>query len=224
MSIHRCATLRRRHGPALAATVSAVAALAAVPTARAQDRADSGPAPAPITYTILPAASVLEVHSYKAGLLAGLGHEHVIRAHAFAGTVVHDARDPSRSSVALTVLTDSLRVVPAADSADIPAITKAMREHVLHVAEFPEISFASTDVTVRGDTVHLRGDLTMVGVTRPVELDLTLDATPEVLHVSGSFTVKQTDFGIHPYSAGLGTVKVKDEVAFRLDLRAVAAR
>jgi polyisoprenoid-binding protein YceI len=208
----------------MAAVVSAFAVLTAARAARAQERAGGEPAPAPTTYTILPAASVLEVHTYKAGLLGGLGHQHDIRAHAFTGTVVYDPGDPSRSSVALTVLTDSLRVVPAADSADIPAITKAMREHVLDVAEFPEISFASTDVTVRGDTVHLRGDLTMVGVTRPVELDLTLDATPEVLHVSGSFTVKQTDFGIHPYSAGLGTVKVKDEVAFRLDVRAVVRR
>ena len=224
MSIQRCATLRRRHGRAMAVAVSAVAALAAAPTARAQDRAGGEPAPAPLTYTVLPAASVLEVHSYRSGLLAGLGHEHVIRAHAFAGTVVYDARDPSRSSVALTVLTDSLRVVPADDSADIPAITKAMREHVLNVAGFPEVSFASTDVRVRGDTVHLRGNLTMVGVTRPVELDLTLHVTPEVLHVSGSFTVKQTDFGIRPYAAGLGTVRVKDQVTFRLDIRAIASR
>jgi polyisoprenoid-binding protein YceI len=208
----------------MAASLCAVAALATAPTAHAQDHARGGAGPAPTTYTVLPAASVLEVHTYKAGLLGGLGHLHDIRAHAFAGTVVYDPGDPSRSSVALTVLTDSLSVVPAADSADIPAITKAMREHVLDVAEFPEISFASTDVTVRGDTVHLRGDLTMVGVTRPVELDLALEATPEVLHVSGSFTVKQTDFGIHPYSAGLGTVKVKDEVAFRLDVRAVVRR
>jgi polyisoprenoid-binding protein YceI len=222
VSAPRFATSRRLAGRAIRAAASAVAVLATAPGAHAQDRAAGGPAPPATTYTILPAATVLEVHTYRAGLLGGLGHEHDIRAHAFTGTVVYDAADPSRSRVALTVLTDSLRVVPAGDSADIPAITKAMREHVLDVARFPEISFASTDVTVGGDTVHLRGNLTMVGVTRPVELDLALDVTPTVLHVSGWFAAKQTDFGIHPYSAGLGTVKVKNEVTFRLDVRAVA--
>ena len=99
-----------------------------------------------------------------------------------------------------------------------------MRQHVLHVAGFPEIAFASTDVELRPDTVHLRGTLTLVGVTRPVELALALDVTPQVLHVSGWFTVKQTEFGIRPYTAGLGTVRVKDEVTFRIDVRAIAAR
>jgi len=122
------------------------------------------------------------------------------------------------------VLTDSLHVVAADDSADIPAITQAMREHVLHVSDFPEISFASTHVSVRGDTVHLAGNLTMVGVTRPVEMDALLDVTPEVLHVSGSFTVKQTDFGIRPYATAVGMVRVKDEVSFRFDVRAIVAR
>jgi polyisoprenoid-binding protein YceI len=64
----------------------------------------------------------------------------------------------------------------------------------------------------------------MTGVTRPVEVDLTFEVTPGILHVRGGFTVRQTDFGIHPYSAGLGTVKVKNEVTFTLDIRALASR
>jgi len=87
-----------------------------------------------VTYTILPAASLLQVHTYKAGLLGTVGHEHDVRAHGFAGTVTYDARDPSASRVALRVSTDSLLVVAANDSSDIPDITRSMRERALAVA------------------------------------------------------------------------------------------
>jgi polyisoprenoid-binding protein YceI len=191
--------------------------------AAAQD--PGGPAaPLPVTYTIIERASLLQVHTYRAGVLGGLGHEHDIRAHGYAGTVVYDAGDPSRSGVSLSVPTESLKVVVASDSSDIPAITRTMREQVLHVDRFPEISFASRMVAVHDSTLHLRGDLTMVGVTRPVELNLRLWVTPEILHVRGAFSVKQTDFGIKPYGTGLGTVKVKNEIRFTLDIRALAER
>ena len=37
------------------------------------------------------------------------------------------------------------------------------------------------------------------------------------LRVRGGFTFKQTSFGIKPYSAGLGSIKVKDEVSFTFE-------
>jgi polyisoprenoid-binding protein YceI len=192
--------------------------------AAAQEVEAPGAATKPVTYTVVERASLLQVHTYKAGLFGGLGHEHDVRAHGYAGTVVYDPGDPSRSRVSLTLPTDSLAVVIAGDSSDIPAITKSMREEVLRVDRFPEITFTSREVAVHDSTAHLKGDLTMVGVTRPVEIDLRLWVTPEILHVRGSFTVKQTAFGIEPYGTALGTVKVKDEITFTIDIRALAER
>ncbi len=62
----------------------------------------------------------------------------------------------------------------------------------------------------------------MVGRTRPVSVDLLLRVTADTLRAEGSFVVKQTDFGIKPFSKALGMVKVKDEVRF--ELRVVAVR
>jgi polyisoprenoid-binding protein YceI len=186
--------------------------------------------PDSVVYFLTP-ASILEVHAGKTGLLAGFGHEHRVRAHAFSGTVVYFPGDLSRSRVSVTVLTDSLRVIPEADSADIPEITRTMQERTLRVDSFPEIRFVSTSVTTaeRGEagsqtTAALRvsGDLTMVGVTRPVSVDLTVQVAGDTLRAEGGFVVRQTDFGIKPFSKALGMVKVKDEVRF--ELRVVAAR
>ena len=200
-----------------------------------------GTAQADSAVFMLSPLSTLEVRAGKTGLLAGFGHEHRVRAHAFSGTVVYFPGDPSRSRVSVTVLTDSLRVVPEADSADIPEITRTMGTRTLKVDSFPEIRFVSRTVLPlaaggspsageRGavsrqrDTMAVRvaGDLTMVGVTRPVSMDLTLDVSADTLRAEGAFQVKQTDFGIKPFSKALGMVKVRDEVRF--ELRVVAVR
>ncbi|MBI2404248.1 MAG: YceI family protein [Gemmatimonadetes bacterium] len=186
-------------------------------------------------------SSLLLVHAGKAGLLKGFGHEHQVRAHAFTGTVVYFPGDLGRSRVRVTVLTDSLRVVPEADSADIPEITKTMRSKTLRVDSFPEITLVSQLVVPieAGDAagapgaagaagaaepklVRVTGDFTMVGRTRAVSVDLALDVSADTLRAEGSFVVKQTDFGIKPYSTALGLVKVKDEVRFELRVVAVA--
>ena len=64
--------------------------------------------------------------------------------------------------------------------------------------------------------------LTMEGTTRkvPVTAEVTID--PDSIRARGSFTTKQTDFGIKPYKGGpAGTVKVADRVTFCFDLLAV---
>jgi polyisoprenoid-binding protein YceI len=177
----------------------------------------------------LDSSSLLLVHAGKSGLLKGFGHEHQVRAHAFSGTLTYFPNDVGRSSVLITVLTNSLRVVPEADSADIPEITRTMREKTLRVDSFPEIAFVSRTVELvrTGGAaelmlVRVTGDLTMVGRTQPVSVDLTLEVSADTLRAEGEFVVKQTDFGIKPYSKALGLVKVKDEVRF--ELRVVAAR
>jgi polyisoprenoid-binding protein YceI len=43
-----------------------------------------------------------------------------------------------------------------------------------HVAEYPEITFVSTGVVQSGDDLVLKGNLTMHGVTKEIELDMTL--------------------------------------------------
>jgi hypothetical protein len=54
----------------------------------------------------------------------------------------------------------------------------------------------------------------------PVKEDVTIGS--DSVRARGTFTAKQTDFGIKPYSGGpAGTVKVADRVTFCFDLLAV---
>jgi polyisoprenoid-binding protein YceI len=166
-------------------------------------------------------ASRLVVKTGKAGLFGFAGHTHVIRARSVSGRLVYHPGTPT-SSLLLRVPTESLEVLTPPDTAEIRQVTEAMREDVLHVAKFPEMTFAADSVAVRSGKMELRLALTMAGVTRKVPVTADVTVGSDSIRARGSFTANQTDFGIKPYSGGpAGTVKVANRVTFCFDLVAV---
>jgi polyisoprenoid-binding protein YceI len=168
-------------------------------------------------------ASRLVVKTGKAGLFGFAGHTHVIRARTVSGRLVYHPGMPT-SSLLLTVPTESLEVLTPPDTAEIRQVTEAMREDVLHVDRFPEMTFAADSLAARSGKMELQLAVTMAGVTRKVPVTADVTVGSDSIRARGSFTAKQTDFGIKPYSGGpAGTVKVADRVTFCFDLVAVRA-
>jgi polyisoprenoid-binding protein YceI len=175
-----------------------------------------------VFYQVVP-GSRFEVRTGTAGLLGFAGHDHVIGARAFDGRVVYYPANPAASRVEVTVPADSLEVVSPPDTAEIRQVTEVMRTQVLHVAQYPTIRFAGTGGATPAKGMRLQGELTLVGRTRPVQVDAMVQVTADTLRASGTFSVKQTDFGIKPYRGGPGgTVNVANEVTFVFDV--IAAR
>ncbi len=175
-----------------------------------------------IVYHLVP-SSRLQVKTGKAGLFGFAGHSHVIRARAFTGQVVYYPKMPAASHLDIVVNAHSLEVLTPPDTAEIRKVTATMRSEILHVEQYRDIRLVSRRVTPKAGGFHLIGALTLVGQTREVPIDINADLTPDTLRASGTFSVKQTDFGIKPFSGGPGgTVKVADRVTFDIDLIAVA--
>ena len=63
----------------------------------------------------------------------------------------------------------------------------------------------------------MRGELTIGDATRPIEFELSTDP------FAASVELRQTDFGIKPHSALLGTLKVADAVTVELSAAAAPA-
>jgi polyisoprenoid-binding protein YceI len=167
---------------------------------------------------VLSAASQFEVKTGKAGLFGFAGHTHVVRARAFAGSVVYYPSAPSESRVEITVPADSLEVLTPPDTEEIRKVTHAMRTDVLHVDEHPVIRFVSTGVTPTVDGFQVQGRLTLAGQTREVSCDVRVEVGTDTLRATGGFSVKQTDYGIRPYRGGpAGTVRVADRVNFSFE-------
>jgi len=176
-----------------------------------------------VVYDLVPAPLTrFEVRTGRAGLLGFAGHEHLIRARAFSGRIVWYQNQPSASHVSVTVPTDSLDVVTPPDTAEIRKVTAAMREDVLDVAHYPEITLVSRGVGRAGDTLRIQAALTIKGQTREIPLTVRVIIGSDTLRASTAFAVKQTDFGIRPYRGGPGgSVRVADRVTFTIEAVAV---
>ena len=170
-----------------------------------------------VLYVLSP-SSRFEVKTGKAGLLGFAGHTHVVRARGFTGRVVYYPNAPSESRVEIVVSADSLAVLTPSDTAEIRKVTQSMRTDVLHVDEYPVISFVSTAVTPTVDGFKVQGRLTLAGQTREVSCDIRAAVGTDTLRATGGFSVKQTDYGISPYRGGpAGTVRVADRVTFSFE-------
>jgi polyisoprenoid-binding protein YceI len=175
-----------------------------------------------VTYR-LASSSRLQVRTGKAGLLGFAGHTHLIQARAFQGEVVYYPRHPSSSRVDITVLTDSLEVLTPPDTAEIRQVTASMRTRILRTAEFHEIRLTSRQITPTAHGLHVVAAVTMVGQTREVPIEVAVQIGVDTLEAATIFSLKQTDFGIKPFSGGPGgTVRVADRVTF--SIHAVALR
>jgi polyisoprenoid-binding protein YceI len=173
-----------------------------------------------VVYHIDP-SSRLVVKTGKAGLFGFAGHTHVIRARAVSGELVYRPGRPT-SYLRLKLPTDSLEVLTPPDTAEIRKVTEAMRTEVLHVDKYPEMTFAADSLSASGGKMDIQLTLTMEGTTRKVPVTADVAIGSDTIKATGTFTAKQTDFGIKPFSGGPGgTVKVADRVTFCFDLVAV---
>src|SRR5690606_30291088 len=70
------------------------------------------------------------------------------------------------------------------------------------VDQYPKITFTSTDLSYDGEKGVLKGDLTIRGVTKPVELDVDFLGVGPGMHgelragFEARTTVDRTDFGV----------------------------
>ncbi len=197
--------------PSLSRLLAALAIVAGV--AAAQDQP-------PAVYTIDPAASTITIEVGKAGMFGFAGHTHEVATRRVTGEVRLGHGDLAGSAVSLEIDAASLRVTGKGDPpGDVPEVQRVMLgDRVLDVGRFPSISFRSRAVSKgRGATgaamrLKIEGDLTLHGVTRPVTITPDVTLGPEVVTARGEFSIKQTDFGIQPVTAGGGTVRVRDAV------------
>jgi polyisoprenoid-binding protein YceI len=161
----------------------------------------------------------------KAGLFSAFGHDHEIGIKSFSGRIDVPQLGASGGSLELEIETKSFVVLDKeADEKDRTKIFNAMHTEVLESEKFQQIKFRSvsiSDLKPTGEgsySLTLNGDLTLHGVTKRIALPATVTIMPEQLRAVGKYTLKQTDYGIKVYSAGGGTVKVKNEVVVNFNI------
>lgn len=140
-----------------------------------------------------------------------------------SGEFMYDAKTQELGAVNVSI-----------DSASVESFNEARDTHVrgsdfLDVETHPAITFTASGGTATSDTSGtVAGDLTILGQTRPITLDVTLnksDTYPfghkrEVLGLSMSTVIMRNDFGM-TYAVGNGLVG--DAVTVRIETEAMKA-
>jgi polyisoprenoid-binding protein YceI len=159
------------------------------------------------TYKLGPDNASLHVETGRSGAAAKAGHDLIIDVTSWEATLeVGDA-----SSLELSADPTSLHVregkggMQALGDDDKADIRKTIDKDVL---KQKDVKFTSSSVESAGEGLKVSGDLEMGGKSKPVSFDLSESGGT----LTGSASVKQSDWGIKPYSALFGALKVNDEV------------
>lgn len=159
------------------------------------------------------------VFSFKEGLLAPIAHDLKLRVERFSIEVddaTHEIKatfDPSSIQVVCAQV-EGREDPSALSKSDKKKIHDNVIKDVLHVRKNPEIRFESTNVVPRGEGFAVEGTLHLHAKSRTIQTSIRADGDRWVSEVQ----VHQPDFGIKPYSAALGTLKVKPDVLVRVSV------
>ena len=165
------------------------------------------------THTIGPDNGTLTINTTREGAAAKAGHDLVIEATSWEGTV-----DLGGSpSVQVNVDPSGLEVregkggAKSLDDSDKQDIKQSITGDILGTSQ---ITFQSTEADLSGGKVS--GDLSIAGQSKPIDVPLQVgdDGT-----VSASMKVKQSDYGIEQFKALMGALKVSDEVAIQIEAK-----
>jgi len=163
----------------------------------------------------------IEVFTYREGALSALGHDLRLRATGFDIEILGD-------SVKARVDTSSLRVVTAMrggapmqgalsdrDKADIE---RNCAREVLEAQRHPDATFVSFEVKQLEDQWMVRGKLTIHGVSHEGTFEVRREGAKAVARID----VDLRSFGMKPYSAMLGALRVKPVVLVVVEVPAPA--
>jgi polyisoprenoid-binding protein YceI len=168
------------------------------------------------THRLGPDNATLEVKTKRVGAAAKAGHDLRLEVSSWSATVAA-SENPAETALELEADPSSLRVVegtggmmPLGDD-DIASIHQTIDDEVLRRGA---IAFRSTRVEEGGDGLAVEGELTLAGETNPIAFDLDVagDGT-----LAATAVVTQSKWGMRPYSALFGALKVHDDVEVVLD-------
>jgi polyisoprenoid-binding protein YceI len=171
-------------------------------------------------YAVSPSDSLVAITVRRAGLLARLGHDHVVASHDLAGFAAPDAGRADLEFRADRLVVDEPALLREAGidtrppQQAIEGTRTNMLAHVLEADRFPAIRLHAE----RAAPGRLRVAITMHGTTRNVEVPAAIETSPATVSARGAVTLRQSDFGIEPFAVGGGLLAVQDAIEVRFNI------
>ena len=165
----------------------------------------------------------LNVYTFKEGLLSKLAHDLLVDITDFKVNLEVPETGFASGSLELEIQADSLKVIcalkdgertDALKEKDVADIEKDMGGKVLHPDKYPTANFRSKAIQEKEGGYKINGDLSLHGVTKSINFDIDTNSG----NLKGMITLLQKDYGIKPFKAMMGTLKIKNEINIGFDL------
>ncbi|MGH9038828.1 MAG: YceI family protein, partial [Acidimicrobiia bacterium] len=157
-----------------------------------------------------PSDGRLVLKVFREGVASKMGHDLIIEVRDWSAKVEANPDDLSQSSIEATAEVPSFSVIEGVGGAkplsrsDIGDIKKNIDEKILKGVG-PITLRSKGEPTVNGSRISIPGELTINGATRPVTVDVQIDGGK----AQARLKVVQSDFGIKPFKAFMGALKVR---------------
>jgi polyisoprenoid-binding protein YceI len=181
---------------------------------------------ASVPYRIDPGQSRFMANVGSAGLLWFMGHAHHFAVRDFTGEATLNPDSLAPASLQMTIQAASLEETGKNfTEQQKQIINKEARTQVLETDKYPAIIFKSTVVTGKLKAeghyeVKIGGDLTLHGVTRPIEIPAQVMVKGNSLRATGEFSVKRSDYQVKAKAIKGGMIRVSNKVTFEFDITA----
>jgi polyisoprenoid-binding protein YceI len=182
-------------------------------------------------YNVDPAESIVQIHVYRGGTLARLGHNHVVASRDLRGKIwLHPSFARSGFDVSFPVATlivddPKLRAAAGAEfqsdikPADQEGTRKNMlRAEVLDAERYPEVKLQSVRIAGSLEAPQVTARITIRDASRDLQIPAKIAHDAGRLRARGAFDVNQTEFGMKPFSVGLGALEVQDRLHIEFDV------
>lgn len=196
--------------------------------------------------------SLFAVITHRGGLAGGLAHNHFITADEYLADFAFDPANPTASTLRFSTLVHDLTVDdPELQSAWIERIRTLgiveefgdlsegdrakVRREMLDEDQLDPDNFPLIAALLRGiveqpgrvgevDFTHVASvEVTVHGTTVTRDVPVRYETEGDALHIEAVGRFQFEEFGIEPYSAFLGTVKVQNDFEIYLNLTAAPA-
>ncbi|GAX61482.1 hypothetical protein SCALIN_C22_0196 [Candidatus Scalindua japonica] len=165
----------------------------------------------------------LYVYTFKEGLLSKLAHDLLIDVTDFKVNLDVPEAGFESGSMEMQAQGNSLKAIcalkdgektDALKEKDIADIEKDIGAKVLHPDKYPTVNFSSKSIQGKEGGYRINGDLSLHGVTKSIDFDIDTSGG----NLKGMITLQQKDYGIKPFKAMMGTLKIKNEINIGFDL------
>ena len=183
-------------------------------------------------FVLDPVLSVVHIYAFRGGKAAQYGHNHVLSAPTFDGFFYLANGGALESRFDLAFRLDQLVVdLPEHRAATggsfastvSPSATESTRDNMLgefglQAAQYPWVHIRSRQIAGESPKFAALVAVELHGQTREIWVPLQVTGLPDQLRVQGATVLRQTDFGVKPFSVLGGLLSVQDPLVVEFNL------